>query len=106
MERSLAKQTFLVQLSCGSYGYLPTEKAERGSHYSAYITSGSVGHEGGDILVRKSVDEIGDMWYKKRMIPESAKTLNPAFDVTPHELISAIITEKEIVYPPFTELSK
>ncbi|MBR3762571.1 MAG: hypothetical protein IKK59_07495 [Lachnospiraceae bacterium] len=60
--RSKAEQTFLCQLTCGSMGYLPTVKAERGSHYSAYISSGHVGHEGGDMLVRKSVAEINDMW--------------------------------------------
>lgn len=60
--RSIAEQTFIIQLACGGLAYLPTEKAERGSHYSAYITSGSVGHEGGDMLVRKSVDEINSMW--------------------------------------------
>ena len=58
---SHAAQTFLVQLSCGAWGYLPTEKAEKGGHYSAYISSGTVGHEGGDLLVRKSVQEINDM---------------------------------------------
>ena len=62
--RSYAEQTFIVQLACGSYVYLPTAKAERGSHYSAYITSGNVGHEGGDILVRKSISEINDMWER------------------------------------------
>ena len=60
--RSKAEQTFLCQLTCGRMGYLPTAKAERGSHYSAYITSGNVGHEGGDMLVRKSIAEINDMW--------------------------------------------
>ena len=60
--RSKAKQTFLVQLSCGSKGYLPTEKAEKGSHYSAYVSSGTVGHEGGDLLVRKTVSEINKLW--------------------------------------------
>ena len=60
--RSKAKQTFLIQLCCGSYGYLPTEKAEKGSHYSAYVSSGLSGHEGGDLLVRKTVSEINDMW--------------------------------------------
>ena len=38
--------------------------------------------------------------------PESIDTWNPAFDVTPHELITGIITEKEIVYPPFKERLK
>ena len=60
--RSLAKQTFLVQLSCGSYGYLPTEKAEKGSHYSAFVGSGTTGHVGGEILVRKTLKEINGMF--------------------------------------------
>lgn len=60
--RSLAKQTFLIQLCCGSYGYLPTEKAEKGSHYSAYVSSGTTGHVGGDMLVRKTLSEINEMW--------------------------------------------
>lgn len=60
--RSLAKQTFLIQLSCGGFGYLPTEKAERGGHYSAFVSSGYAGHEGGDILVRKTLQEINGMF--------------------------------------------
>ena len=60
--RSKAKQTFLIQLCCGSCGYLPTKKAEEGSHYSAYVSSGLSGHEGGDLLVRKTVSEINEMW--------------------------------------------
>lgn len=60
--RSFAKQTFIMQLSCGALGYLPTEKAEKAGHYSAYISSGNVGHEGGDILVRKTVNKINKMF--------------------------------------------
>ncbi len=60
--RSRAKQTFLVQLACDSCSYLPTEKAEKAGHYSAYVTSGLVGHEGGDLLVRKTVEEINKMF--------------------------------------------
>jgi len=60
--RSLAKQTFLVQLCCGSYGYLPTEKAEQGSHYSAFVGSGTTGHLGGEMLVRKTLTEINAMF--------------------------------------------
>ncbi len=59
--RSHASQTFLVQLACGYYGYLPTEKAEQGSHYSAYVSSGVTGHEGGDLLVRKTVQTINEL---------------------------------------------
>ena len=60
--RSFAKQTFLVQLACGAFGYLPTEKAERGSHYSAFVGSGVSGHVGGELLVRKTIQEINDLF--------------------------------------------
>lgn len=35
--------------------------------------------------------------------PKGVKTYNPSFDVTPAELITAIVTEKGIVRPPFKE---
>jgi methylthioribose-1-phosphate isomerase len=35
--------------------------------------------------------------FGKRTAPHEIKTFNPAFDVTPHELVTAIITEKGIV---------
>lgn len=35
--------------------------------------------------------------------PKGARARNPAFDVTPHALLSAIVTEVGIVFPPFTE---
>ena len=60
--RSVATQTFEIQLCCGALGYLPTEKAEKGGHYSAYVSSGVVGHEGGDILVRETLNMIGDLF--------------------------------------------
>lgn len=60
--RSKAHQTFIVQLCCGASGYLPTEKAEKAGHYSAYISSGNVGHEGGDLYARRSINEINEMF--------------------------------------------
>ena len=35
--------------------------------------------------------------------PRGVRILNPAFDVTPHDLISAIITEKGVITAPFTQ---
>ncbi|NFM47692.1 S-methyl-5-thioribose-1-phosphate isomerase [Clostridium botulinum] len=35
--------------------------------------------------------------------PKGVKVYNPGFDVTSHENITAIVTEKGIVYPPFKE---
>jgi len=60
--RSKAEQTFIIQLACDGAAYLPTKKAEQGSHYSAYVSSGITGHEGGDLLVRKTLDMINEMW--------------------------------------------
>lgn len=36
-----------------------------------------------------------------RIAPDGVDVANPAFDVTPNQYISAIITEKGIVWPPF-----
>ncbi len=63
--RSYAQQTFIAQLCCGSLGYLPTEKAEKAGHYSAYISSGQVGHEGGDLLVRDTLERINRMFQEE-----------------------------------------
>ncbi len=38
-----------------------------------------------------------------RIAPEGIEVYNPAFDVTPHENIRGIITEKGIIRPPFKE---
>lgn len=54
--RTPAAQTFLIQLCCGTGGYLPTAKAEAGGHYSAYVSSGNVGHVGGEIYVRETLE--------------------------------------------------
>lgn len=35
--------------------------------------------------------------------PQGVPIYNPSFDVTPHENITAIVTEKGIVYPPYAE---
>ena len=46
-------------------------------------------------------DEIRTMWYEKPLALPEVKCYNPAFDVTDHDLITAIITEKGICYPPY-----
>lgn len=58
---------------------------------------------GEDIVIEerdaKEVTHVGNV----RVAPESIKVFNPAFDVTPNENITGIITEKGIVSPPFRE---
>ncbi len=47
--------------------------------------------------------EIKEMWYKEPMALQETKCYNPAFDVTSHELIAGIVTEKGICRPPYTQ---
>ena len=42
--------------------YLPTEKAEKGGHYSAFVSSGNVEHIGGEQLVRETLQDINGMF--------------------------------------------
>jgi len=48
------------------------------------------------------VTGIGD----KKTAPDNINVINPAFDMTPAELITAIITEKGVVKPPYEETIK
>lgn len=57
---------------------------------------------GEDIPIEeRNPEEIREKFYEKPMAPEGVKCFNPAFDVTDHELITAIITEKGIFKPPY-----
>lgn len=47
--------------------------------------------------------EIREKFYREPMALQGVKCYNPAFDVTDHELITAIVTEKGICRPPFDE---
>ena len=60
--RSRAVQTLVVQLACGSGGYLPTPRAVRGGSYSAEVVSNRVGPEGGQVLVERTLAAINALW--------------------------------------------
>ena len=59
--RSPALQTLVVQL-VGVEGYLPTARAVRGGGYSAIAESNTVGPEGGQVLVDRTIDLIKSRW--------------------------------------------
>lgn len=62
---------------------------------------------GADIPIElRDPEEIKKMFFSMPSSPESVKCYNPAFDVTDHSLITGIITEKGIAYPPFEESLK
>ncbi len=59
---------------------------------------------GEDIKIElRDGEEIKKKYYEKPMAPEDIKCYNPAFDVTDHELITAIITERGILRAPYTK---
>ncbi|MEO0083959.1 MAG: S-methyl-5-thioribose-1-phosphate isomerase [candidate division WOR-3 bacterium] len=58
-------------------------------------------NNGKEIVIEKR-DKNEVIYVGKKLIaPKSADVFNPAFDITPASLISGIVTEKKIFYPPF-----
>lgn len=59
---------------------------------------------GDDIKIElRKPEEIKEKFYSEPMALKEVKCYNPAFDVTDHELITGIVTEKGICYPPYTD---
>ena len=57
---------------------------------------------GDDIEIElRSPDEIRAMFFKTPVAPPEVACYNPAFDITDHSLISGIVTNKGICYPPY-----
>lgn len=62
---------------------------------------------GEDIVIEeREGSEIKEMYFEKPTALKETKCFNPAFDVTDNELITAIITDKGIAYPPFNKTLK
>ena len=57
-------------------------------------------------IEQRNPAEIREKFYIQPMALPEVKCYNPAFDVTDHTLITGIVTEKGICYPPFTESLK
>ena len=58
----------------------------------------------GDLIPieERNMDEVlGIQFHGEPVAPKNAKARNPAFDVTPNRLLSGIVTENGVVYPPF-----
>lgn len=59
---------------------------------------------GDDIKIElRDPEEIKEKFYAEPMALKEVKCYNPAFDVTDHSLVTGIITEKGICYPPYSE---
>jgi len=78
------------------YHKIPFYIAAPKSTFDLKIKSGS------DIAIEmRQASEVSMIMHKKLAAASGAKILNPAFDVTGHELISGIITDKGIIRPPY-----
>ena len=53
-------------------------------------------------IEERNADEVRQVMGNLLTLP-NVDVFNPAFDVTPHELIHGIITEKGVIKPPFKE---
>jgi methylthioribose-1-phosphate isomerase len=89
----------------GTYGLSVLAKAHNIPFYIAGPTS-TIDLKtltGEDIPIEERHESEITCTFGKRTAPEDIKVYNPAFDVTPHQLITAIITEKGIVRAPYNE---
>ncbi len=50
---------------------------------------------------RTPAEVLGIQFQGERVAPKNARARNPAFDVTPSRLLTGIVTENGVVYPPF-----
>lgn len=53
-------------------------------------------------IEERSVEEV-IAFGGVRVAPSGVAVRNPAFDVTPHDLVTALVTEEGVIYPPFAE---
>jgi methylthioribose-1-phosphate isomerase len=69
-----------------------------------YSTVDLASASGADIVIEhRDPAEVTELWYGERVAPDGIDVYNPAFDVTDADLISAIITERGVITPPFKE---
>ena len=60
-------------------------------------------HSGDQIPIEERAAQEVTHVYGVNMAPDGIKVANPAFDVTPHRYVSAIITERGLARAPYTE---
>lgn len=78
------------------YHGIPFYIAAPQSTFDLNIASGSL-----IPIEERDPKEVTQLFFKARLAAKNIKVFNPAFDVTPHSLITAIITDKGIIRPPY-----
>ncbi|BBH21528.1 methylthioribose-1-phosphate isomerase 1 [Paenibacillus baekrokdamisoli] len=87
----------------GTYSVAVLAKAHNIPFYVACpLSTIDLSTPSGDLIPieERNAEEITE-GFGKRTAPRGVKVFNPAFDVTPHDYVTAIITEKGIIRPPF-----
>lgn len=54
------------------------------------------------VIEQRQASEVSELWYCRPMAPAGVRVYNPAFDVTPAALITAIITEQGLFRYPYS----
>lgn len=92
----------------GTYGVAVMAKAHNIPFYVAcpLSTIDLSTPTGADIPIEERHPDEVSRGFGKRTAPEGVAIYNPAFDITPSELVTAIITEKGIVRAPYSESLK
>jgi methylthioribose-1-phosphate isomerase len=52
-------------------------------------------------IEQRSGSEVTELFFKRPIAAKNIKIFNPAFDLTPYDLITAIITDSGIIRPPY-----
>jgi methylthioribose-1-phosphate isomerase len=78
------------------YHKIPFYVAAPESTFDLSINSGR-----GIIIEERNPKEVTELFFKRPIAAAGVRVFNPAFDVTGHSLISAIITDKGIVRSPY-----
>ncbi len=86
--------TYNLAILC-NYHNIPFYVAAPSSTFDLNISSGE------EIPIEERPSKEVTHINGKRIVPEGVEVYNFAFDVTPNELITAIVTEKGIIRPPF-----
>jgi methylthioribose-1-phosphate isomerase len=88
--------TYMLSLAAHANG-VPVYPVVPGSTVDLSLASGDL-----IPIEERGEDEVLDIQIRnERVVPRGAKARNPAFDVTPNHLITALVTDRGVVYPPF-----
>jgi len=94
----VANKIGTYMLSLAAYdNHVPIYAVVPTSTIDPHITSGNQI----PIEEREQSEVLGIKINEDGIAPENASARNPAFDITPNRLITAIITERGIIYPPY-----